>query len=122
MPWLAAVLFGFVIYFDFSGYSDIAIGLARLFNVRFPRILRLLTRHAILRISGDVGTSRCHASCATISIFRWVEIGPAGSAASANVMITMLLGGLWHGAGWNFIIWGGLHQLYLVAFRVWVAQ
>ena len=120
--WLAAVLFGFVIYFDFSGYSDIAIGLARLFNVRFPE--NFASPYKARNIADF--WRRWHITLSRfLRDYLYFPLGGNRSGrvgSSANVMITMLLGGLWHGAGWNFIIWGGLHGLYLVAFRVWVAR
>ncbi len=117
--WLGAVLFSFVIYFDFSGYSDIAIGLARIFNVRFPENFASPYK---ARTIADFWR-RWHI---TLSVFLrdyvYIPLGGGRSGPSrqsVNLLATMLLGGLWHGAGWNFVIWGGLHGLYLTAFHMW---
>ena len=112
--WYAVLAYSLQIYFDFSGYSDMAIGLARMLNVRFPlnfaspyqarNIAEFwrrwhITLGAFLReyVYFQLGGSRC---------------GPLRH--SANLLATMLLCGLWHGAAWRFVLWGGLHGLYLV--------
>lgn len=120
--WLAAVLFSFVIYFDFSGYSDIAIGLARLFNVRFPE--NFASPYKATNIVEF--WRRWHI---TLSYFlrQYLYIPIGGNRKGtlrrySNIMVTMLVGGLWHGAGWNFIIWGGLHGIYLAIAHAWRHQ
>jgi len=111
--WGAALAYTFQIYFDFSGYSDMAIGLARLFGIRLPinfnspykassiidfwrrwhmTLSRFLRDYLYIRLGGN-------------------RLGPG--RRQINLMATMLLGGLWHGAGWGFVIWGGLHGAYL---------
>ena len=117
--WIAAILFSFVIYFDFSGYSDIAIGLARLFNIRFPE--NFASPYKAKNIVEF--WRRWHI---TLSVFlrEYLYIPLGGNRKGAlrryfNLMLTMLLGGLWHGAGLNFIIWGGLHGLYLISAHAW---
>ena len=119
--WGGALSYTFQLYFDFSGYSDMAIGLARLFGIVFPanfnspykaasiidfwrRWHMTLSRFLRDYLYIPLGGGRCHPL-----------------RRHANVMVTMLLGGLWHGAGWTFVIWGGLHGLYLVANHVWRA-
>ena len=117
--WLGTLAFAMQIYFDFSGYSDMAIGLARLFGIKFPinfdspyqaasinefwtrwhiTLTRFLREYLYFPLSGN----RC---------------GPWRHAL--NIMTTMLLSGLWHGAGWTFVIWGGLHGFYLVVAHRW---
>ena len=117
--WYGTVAFGLQIYFDFSGYSDMAIGLARMFGVRLPlnfdspykavniiefwrrwhmTLSRFLRDHLYIPLGGNRrGRLRRH----------------------ANLMSVMLLGGLWHGASWNFVIWGGLHGLFLLVNHAW---
>ena len=119
--WGGALAYTFQLYFDFSGYSDMAIGLARLFGVVFPanfnspykatsiidfwrRWHMTLSRFLRDYLYIPLGGGRCHPL-----------------RRHANLMITMLLGGLWHGAGWTFVIWGGLHGLYLVVNHAWRA-
>ena len=116
--WLAALAFALQIYFDFSGYSEMAVGLARMFGVTLPR------NFLYPYISRNVQEfwRRWH-----MTLSRWLRdylyISLGGSRCSywrnmANLMITMLLGGLWHGAGWNFVFWGFLHGSYLVGHRL----
>jgi D-alanyl-lipoteichoic acid acyltransferase DltB (MBOAT superfamily) len=112
---MSTILYTFQIYCDFSGYSDIAIGTARLLgidlkeNFRSPYYSRSIKEF----------WSRWHISLSTW--FRdYVYIPMGGSRVSEgrhnlNVMSTMLLSGLWHGADWSFVIWGGLHGIYQVA-------
>lgn len=113
--WLGALAYTFQLYFDFSGYSDMAIGLARMFGIRFPANFDSPYR-AIDLVDF---WRRWH-----MTLSRWLRDylyiplgGNRGGAVARyrNIMITMLLGGLWHGASWNFVVWGGLHGAGLVA-------
>jgi alginate O-acetyltransferase complex protein AlgI len=119
--WIGALAYTFQLYFDFSGYSDMAIGLARMFGLRFPMnfnspykaaniidfwrrwhitLSRFLRDHLYIPLGGNrQGPIRRH----------------------VNLLITMLLGGLWHGAGWTFVVWGGLHGAYLIVNHAWHA-
>ncbi len=117
--WLGPVTFSFQIYFDFSGYTDMAIGLALLFGIRLP-----MNFHSPYR-SGSIIEfwRRWH-----ITLSRWLRdylyIPLGGNRRGTvrrygNLMVTMLLGGLWHGANWTFVIWGGLHGLYLLWNHFW---
>lgn len=120
-PWallLAVYAFALQIYFDFSGYTDIAIGVALLFGFRFPQNFD----HPYVALSVQEFWRRWH-----MTLSRWLRdylyIALGGNRRGAgrthiNLMLTMLLGGLWHGASWNFVIWGGLHGLYLVGERL----
>jgi D-alanyl-lipoteichoic acid acyltransferase DltB (MBOAT superfamily) len=116
--WLAATAFALQIYFDFSGYSEMAIGLALMFGVVLPRnFLYPYTSRSLREF-----WQRWH-----ITLSRWLRdylyISLGGSRRGmprnlANLMITMLLGGLWHGAAWTFVFWGFLHGTYLVLHRL----
>jgi alginate O-acetyltransferase complex protein AlgI len=115
--WYAAAAYALQIYFDFSGYSDMAIGLARMLNVRFP--LNFVSPYKAADIADF--WRRWHI---TLSGFLrdhlYIPLGGnrCGEARrDINLMVTMLLGGLWHGAAWNFVLWGGLHGCYLLAHR-----
>lgn len=117
MAWFASVAFGLQIYFDFSGYSEMALGLARIFGVTLPRNFR----YPYISRNFPEFWRRWH-----ITLSQWLRdylyIGMGGSRRSRyctyqNLMVTMLLGGLWHGAGWTFVFWGGLHGAYLVGYR-----
>lgn len=113
--WGGALCYTFQIYFDFSGYSDMAIGLAAIFGIALPAnfyspykaasiiefwrrwhmtLSRFLRDYLYIRLGGNKRGL----------MLRW-----------RNVMLTMLIGGLWHGAAWNFMLWGGLHGLLIGA-------
>lgn len=111
--WGGALAYTFQLYFDFSGYSDMAIGIARMFGIILP--LNFYSPYKAMNIAEF--WRRWHI---TLSRFLrdYVYIALGGNrkgsiSRHSNLMVTMLLGGLWHGAGWNFVIWGGLHGLYL---------
>ncbi len=107
------------IYCDFSGYSDIAIGSALLLGFRFPDNFAAPYRAENLQAFWR----RWHISLSTwLRDYLYISLG--GSRRGAwrtyrNLMLTMVLGGLWHGAGWNFLIWGALHGGALAAQRAW---
>lgn len=115
---LGTYCFALQIYCDFSGYSDIARGISRLFgielivNFKQPYLSRNITEF----------WRRWHISLSTwLRDYLYIPLGGNRNGTLAqyrNLMITMLLGGLWHGAGWNFILWGGLHGIYLSAHKL----
>jgi len=120
--WGAALGYTAQLYFDFSGYSDMAVGLALWLGLRLPRNFELPYR------SRDISEfwRRWH-----ISLSSWLRdylfISLGGSRGSAgrtlrNLALTMVLGGLWHGANWTFVLWGAYHGLALVVHRVARAQ
>jgi D-alanyl-lipoteichoic acid acyltransferase DltB (MBOAT superfamily) len=119
--WTGALAYTFQLYFDFSGYSDMAIGLARLFGVKLP-----LNFHSPYKATSIIDFwRRWHM---TLSRFlRDYLYFPLGGNRRGelrrylNLFITMLLGGLWHGAAWTFVAWGGLHGLYLLINHAWRA-
>jgi D-alanyl-lipoteichoic acid acyltransferase DltB (MBOAT superfamily) len=117
--WIGALAYTLQLYFDFSGYSDMAIGLGRMFNVQFP--LNFNSPYQARNIAEF--WQRWHI---TLSQFLrdhlYIPLGGnrlGQSRRYVNLMITMLLGGLWHGASWTFVAWGGLHGLYLVVHQLW---
>ncbi len=119
--WAAGLAYTFQLYFDFSGYSDMAIGLARMFGVLLP-----VNFYSPYKANNIIEFwRRWHI---TLSRFlRDYLYIPLGGSRKGNVrrytnlIITMLLGGLWHGAGWTFVIWGGMHGLYLSINHGWRA-
>jgi alginate O-acetyltransferase complex protein AlgI len=115
--WLAMVAFSLQIYFDFSGYTDMARGLARLLGLSFS-INFDSPYHAD---SPSDFWKRWHISLSTwLRDYLYIPLGgnrKGERRTSLNLMITMLLGGLWHGAGVNFILWGGFHGLLLLVFH-----
>ena len=120
--WLATLSYTLQIYFDFSGYSDMAVGLALLFGIRLPVNFRSPYKAASI-----VEFWRCWHITLSRFLRDYLYIPLGGNRLGEqrrylNLMLTMLLGGLWHGAGWNFLIWGGLHGLYLSANHLWQAS
>lgn len=118
--WGGALAYTFQLYYDFSGYSDMAIGVARMFGIVLP--LNFYSPYKAANISEF--WRRWHM---TLSRFLrdYLYIALGGNRHGklrryANLFTTMLLGGLWHGAGWNFVIWGALHGAYLTLHQVWL--
>jgi len=110
---VAVALFALQIYGDFAGYSDIARGVSRLFGIR----LCINFRQPYLSANITDFWRRWHISLSTwLRDYLYIPLGGNRKGklrTYGNLMITMLLGGLWHGASWNFVVWGGLHGLYL---------
>ncbi len=116
--WAAVIAYAIQIFCDFSGYTDMAIGLAKLFNLDLPLNFNL----PYLAANITEFWRRWH-----ISLSSWLRdylyIGLGGNRRGAartylNLLVTMLLGGLWHGASWNFVVWGGLHGVALAAHKL----
>jgi alginate O-acetyltransferase complex protein AlgI len=116
--WLTAVLYYFQIYSDFAGYTLLALGMARLFGYRLP----VNFRAPLLATSLQDFWRRWH-----ITLSRWLRdylyIPLGGNRRGfvrglVNVFLTFLLGGLWHGAGWNFVLWGAMHGAGLAGERL----
>jgi D-alanyl-lipoteichoic acid acyltransferase DltB (MBOAT superfamily) len=107
------------IYCDFSGYTDIAIGCALLLGYRFPRNFNA----PYTACDPQEFWRRWHISLSTwLRDYLYFPLGGSRKGSlrtSINLMLTMLLGGLWHGAAWTFVAWGGLHGGYLVVHRLW---
>lgn len=119
--WTGALAYTVQLYFDFSGYADMAIGLAAMMNIRLP--LNFNSPYKATSITDF--WRRWHM---TLSRFLrdYVYIPLGGNRKGryrrySNLIITMLIGGLWHGASWTFVFWGGLHGFYLVVNRLWSA-
>lgn len=117
--WFGALAFAFQIYFDFSGYTDMAIGLGLLFGVALP-----LNFAAPYRAASIIDFWRRWHMTLSRFLRDYLYFSLGGNRhgemrRNINLMITMLLGGLWHGAAWTFVIWGGLHGLYLVVAHQW---
>ena len=117
--WVAALAFGFQIYFDFSGYSDMAIGMALMFGIMLPMNFDAPYWAASIREFWR----RWHMTLSRfLRDYLYVPLGGSRRGAlnqAIAAMVTMVLGGLWHGAGWNFIAWGGLHGVALVVNHAW---
>ncbi len=116
--WVAALCFYVQIYCDFSGYSDMAIALASLFGFTLP----LNFAHPYFATNPTAFWRRWHISLSGwLRDYLYIPLGGSRQGAlmtARNLMLTMLLGGLWHGASWNFVLWGAMHGVALVAWRV----
>jgi alginate O-acetyltransferase complex protein AlgI len=117
--WLAALAYTLQLYFDFSGYSDMAIGASRMIGVQLP----LNFNSPYKAVSAIDFWRRWHMTLSRfLRDYLYFPLGGnrRGPARRyVNLMLVMLLGGLWHGAGWTFVIWGGLHGVYLVINHLW---
>ena len=115
--WLCVLGYTYQIYFDFSGYSDMAVGLGYLFGVRLPQNFN--SPYKALDISDF--WRRWHISLSTcLRDYLFIPLGGSREGTVKtyrNLLITMLLGGLWHGASWTFVFWGGYHGLLLSLYR-----
>jgi D-alanyl-lipoteichoic acid acyltransferase DltB (MBOAT superfamily) len=117
--WTGILAYTFQIYFDFSGYSEMAIGLGLLFGISLP-----INFNSPYKATSIIDFWKCWHMTLSRFLRDYLYVPLGGNRKGrmrrhGNLMITMLLGGLWHGAGWNFIIWGGLHGLYLVVNHSW---
>ena len=111
--WLATVAFAVQIYGDFSGYSDMARALAALFGFEIPRNFE----HPYVAPNPREFWQRWHISLSTwLRDYLYIPLGGRNHRVR-NVLITMLLGGLWHGASWNFVLWGAIHGVLLIGHR-----
>ena len=117
--WTAAAAFTLQIYFDFSGYSDMAIGLALMFGLRMPYNFEAPYRATSIR---DFWR-RWHMTLSRfLRDYLYIPMGGnrgGGLAQARNAVVTMLLAGLWHGANWTFVVWGGLHGIALAINGAW---
>ncbi|WP_166424089.1 MBOAT family protein [Paraglaciecola sp. 20A4] len=119
--WLGTSAYTLQLYFDFSGYTDMALGLAMLFGIRLPDNFNSPYKsHSIVDF-----WRRWHITLSRfLRDYLYISLGGNRKGKSrryVNLMATMVLGGIWHGAGWNFMIWGFLHGSYLVVNHWWTA-
>ncbi len=119
--WATSLSYTFQLYFDFSGYTDMAIGAALLFNIKLP--FNFNSPYKALNIQDF--WRRWHMTL-TRFLTEYIYIPLGGShngklRTYINIMIVFLIGGMWHGAGWTFIFWGFLHGLALAIHRGWGA-
>lgn len=118
--WGGALAYAIQLYYDFSGYSDMAIGLACILNIRLP-----LNFNSPYRATNIIDFwRRWHITLSRfLRDYLYIPLGGSrkggGFRRYSNLMVTMLLGGLWHGAAWNFVFWGGLHGFYLLVNHAW---
>lgn len=121
--WLVVLGYTYQLYFDFSGYSDMAVGLGYLFGIRLPQNFNSPYKAV------DIADfwRRWHISLSTcLRDYLYIPLGGSRNSKEwltyRNLMITMLLGGLWHGANWTFVFWGGYHGVLLSLNRIFDFQ
>lgn len=120
--WLGIIAYAFQIYFDFSGYSDMAIGIGRMIGFKFPENFN----NPYISQSITEFWRRWHITLGRfMRDYLYIPLG--GNRVSAkrlyfNLWVVFLISGLWHGAAWNFIIWGAFHGLFLVADRLFLLK
>lgn len=117
--WMGALAYTLQLYFDFSGYSDMAIGIGLLFGIRFP-----VNFHSPYKAANIIEFwRRWHISLSNfLRNYLYIPLGGNRHGPTrryVNLMATMTLGGLWHGAGWTFLFWGFLHGFYLIVNHAW---
>ncbi|MCC6182416.1 MAG: MBOAT family protein [Bacteroidia bacterium] len=119
--WVGALAYTFQIYFDFSGYSDMAIGLCKIMGIRLPENFN----NPYLSSSISEFWRRWHITLGTwMKNYLYIPLG--GNKVNANyklyrnLLIVFLASGLWHGASWNFVIWGAYHGLFLILERLFL--
>lgn len=120
--WGGALSYTFQLYFDFSGYSDMAIGLALLFGIKLP-----INFNSPYKAVSIIQFWRCWHITLSRFLRDYLYIPLGGNKRGKgrkyiNIILTMLLGGLWHGAGWTFVAWGALHGVYLLINHLWRAS
>lgn len=122
MAWLAILAYTMQLYFDFSGYSDMAIGLGKIFGFDFPENFNSPYN------SASVGEfwHRWHITLGTfMKHYLYIPLGgnrKSPARTYCNLWTVFLLSGLWHGAGWNFVVWGAWHGFWLVAERLGLSR
>lgn len=117
--WVTSLSYTFQLYFDFSGYCDMAMGVALLFNIRLP--INFNSPYKSLDVQDF--WKRWHITLGRfLKDYIYIPLGGNKNKKMntySNLFITFILGGLWHGASWMFVIWGGLHGLAIVTHRIW---
>jgi alginate O-acetyltransferase complex protein AlgI len=116
----AAVAYSLQIYFDFSGYSDMAVGIAKILGFTLPKNFNLpYLSHNVTEF-----WKRWHITLSTwLQDYLYISLGGSRKGRKRtylNLLLTMLLGGIWHGANWTFLAWGGGHAVALSIHKVWM--
>ena len=117
--WVTSLSYTFQLYFDFSGYTDMAIGAALLFNIKLP--INFNSPYKATSIQDF--WRRWHITLSRfLKDYVYIPLGGSRNGeyrTYTNLFATFLLGGIWHGAGWTFVFWGAMHGMALVIHRVW---
>jgi D-alanyl-lipoteichoic acid acyltransferase DltB (MBOAT superfamily) len=117
--WIAVLAYSFQLYYDFSGYSDMAVGLGRMFGIRLP-----VNFHSPYKAASIIDFwRRWHITLSRfLRDYLYIPLGGnrvGGLRQSLNLAVVMLLGGFWHGANWTFVVWGGVHGALLAVNHAW---
>jgi len=117
--WMGALAYTFQLYFDFSGYSEMAVGIARMFGIVLP-----VNFNSPYKSTSIIDFWRRWHITLSRFLRDYIYIPLGGNRRGEarryfNLMLTMLIGGLWHGAGWTFVFWGFLHGIYLIINQFW---
>lgn len=117
--WITVIAYSFQLYYDFSGYSDMAVGLARMFGIRFP-----VNFHSPYKATGVIDFWRRWHITLSRFLRDYLYIPLGGNQRGAlrqyiNLAVVMLLGGFWHGANWTFLAWGAIHGALLGVNHAW---
>ncbi|MBR2179460.1 MAG: MBOAT family protein [Selenomonadaceae bacterium] len=117
--WIGAISYTFQLYFDFSGYSEMAIGLGLMFNLKFP-----MNFDSPYKSTSIIEFWRKWHMTLGLWVKNYLYIPLGGNRRgeirkNINLFVSMLLIGLWHGAGWTFVLWGGMHGIFLVINHWW---
>jgi alginate O-acetyltransferase complex protein AlgI len=119
--WMAMLCYSFQLYFDFSGYSTMAVGLGYMFGLRIPQNFNSPYK----ALDPSDFWRRWHISLSScMRDYLYIPFGGSRYGewrTYRNLMLTMLIGGLWHGANWTFVFWGAYHGVLLIAYRAWAA-
>ncbi|TFG62860.1 MAG: MBOAT family protein [Gemmatimonadales bacterium] len=117
--WMSMLCYSFQLYFDFSGYSTMAVGLGYMFGLRIPQNFN----SPYQALDPSDFWRRWHISLSTcMRDYLYIPFGGSRHGISrtyVSLMLTMLIGGLWHGANWTFVVWGAYHGILLAAYRRW---
>jgi D-alanyl-lipoteichoic acid acyltransferase DltB (MBOAT superfamily) len=137
--WIAMLAYTLQVYFDFAGYSDMALGAARMFGIKLPMnfnsplkassiiefwarwhisLTRFLTDYIYTPLVMRVTRARLRRGKPVLRAER-VTLGAIATLVALPTFVTLILSGLWHGAGWSFVAWGVLHAVYLTANQTW---
>jgi len=117
--WFGSICYTLQLYFDFSGYSDMALGLAKVFNIQFP-----FNFNSPYKATSIIDFwRRWHITLSDfLRNYLYVPLGGNRSGVLLryrNLLLVMLIRGLWHGANWTYVLWGALHGVYLVVNHIW---
>ncbi|WP_235727707.1 MBOAT family O-acyltransferase [Maridesulfovibrio frigidus] len=120
--WITSLSYSLQLYFDFSGYTDMALGAALLFGITLPQNFNSPYKS----LSIQAFWRRWHITLGRfLRDYMYIPLGGNRDGhirTCLNLIFVFLVAGLWHGAGWTFVIWGGLHGVALVVHRIWVAR